>query len=165
MASYDDEVGVEETVEELPSDGASTLDYFLGTSPEESLTRDVEIKRLGLVFTLRSITDEAIQTCMRRSEKRQTKMEKQRGLTPERDMGRMEALIIVEACVEIKKDLGDGKYAEPVELTDDKLLAKWGPRPEDVINNWLLAGEKTQMADYATDLAGYSTNSVVEAGN
>ena len=163
MASYDDEVGVEEV--EVASDGASTLDFFLGANPEEALTKDYEVKRLGLTFTMRSITDEALQTCMKRSEKRQTKMEKQRGMAPERDMGKMESLVIVEACVEIKRDLGEGKYADPVVLTDEALLAKWGPRPEDVVNQWLLPGEKSQLADLITDLAGYSANAVVEAGN
>jgi len=164
MASYDDEAGVEEVVE-APTSGASTLDFFLSSDPEEALTKDVEVKRLGLVFTLRSISDEAIQMCMKRSEQRQTKAEKQRGIAPERDMGKMENLIIVEACAEIKKDLGDGKYADPVTLTDEALLAKWGPRPEDVINKWLLPGEKSQLADLVTDLAGYETNAIVEAGN
>ena len=163
MASYDDEVGVEEV--EVASDGASTLDFFLGANPEEGLTKDYEVKRLGVPFTMRSITDEALQTCMKRSEKRQTKMEKQRGMAPERDMGKMESLVIVEACVEIKRDLGEGKYADPVVLTDEALLAKWGPRPEDVVNQWLLPGEKSQLADLITDLAGYSANAVVEAGN
>ena len=165
MASYDDEVGVEEVVVEAPSDGSSTLDFFLSGDPEASLTKDVEVKRLGLMFTLRSISDEAIQTCMKRSEKRQTKSEKQRGIPPERDMGRMENLIIVESVVEIKKVLPDGKFADPVTLTDEALLAKWGPRPEDVVNQWLLSGEKSQMADLITDLAGYETNAIVEAGN
>ena len=164
MASYDDEVGVEEVVE-APLDGSSTLDFFLSGDPEAVLTKDVEVKRLGLVFTLSSITDEAIQTCMKRSEKRQSKSEKQRGIPPERDMSRMENLIIVESCTAIKKILSDGEYAEPVTLTDEALLAKWGPRPEDVVNKWLLSGEKSQLADMITDLAGYEANSVVEAGN
>ena len=164
MASYDDEVGVEDVVE-APANGASTLDFFLGGDPEEALTKDFKVKRLGLVFTLRSISDEAIQTCMKRSEKRQTKAEKQRGVAPERDMGKMEALILVESVQSMKKDLGDGNFAESVTLQDEALLAKWGPRPEDVINAWLLPGEKSQLADVVTDLAGYETNAIEEAGN
>ena len=164
MASYDDEAGVDDVVE-APSSGASTLDFFLSSDPEEALTKDFEVKRLGLVFTLRSISDEAIQVCMKRSEKRQTKAEKQRGITPERDMNKMESLILVESIESIKKDLGNGNYADPITLQDEALLAKWGPRPEDVINKWLLSGEKSQLADIVTDLAGYETNAVVEAGN
>jgi len=163
MASHDEEVGVEEVVESAP--GASTLDFFLGADPEQALTKDVMVKRLGLVFTLRSISDEAIQTCMKRSEKRQTKAEKQRGVAPERDMGKMESLVLVEAVQSMKKDLGDGNYAEPVTLQDEALLSKWGPRPEDVINTWLLPGEKSQLTEVVTDLAGYETDAILEAGN
>ena len=163
-----------EMVDSPGSTGLSTLDFFLTAEPEASVPRDVEVKRLGLIFTLHAIEDEAIRMCMKRSEKRQTKMEKQRGLTPERDTNLMEALIIVEACTGIKKRLvtteeakekGQQEFADPIALTDSRLLDKWGPRPQDVIDRWLLPGERAQLADIATDLAGYETNAVVEAGN
>jgi len=111
---------------------------------------------------------------MKRSEKRQTKMEKQRGMAPERDSALMESLVIVEACVGVKKRLlsqteaeatGKPEFAEAVQLTDTALLDRWGPRPHEVVMKWLLPGERTQLADVVTDLAGYETNAVVEAGN
>lgn len=169
------EVDEEVEVEEVPGSGvSSTLDYFLSAEPEAKVTKDVEVKRLGLVFTLSAIEDDALKTCMKRSEKRQTKMEKQRGLAPERDAALMEALVIVESCMEIKKRLvsheqavetGETEFASPVKLTDPQLIDRWGPRPHDVIIKWLLPGERSQLADTVTDLAGYETNSVVEAGN
>jgi hypothetical protein len=173
-----DDIDVEgEVVDAAPATAegaASTLDFFLGAEPEADFTRDIEIKRLGLVFTVKAIEDEALKNCMRRSEKRQTKMEKQRGMTPERDSALMESLVIVEACVGVKKRLrskdeatetGQPEFAAPVQLGDPALLDKWGPRPHEVINKWLLPGERSQLADVVTDLAGYESNAVVEAGN
>lgn len=174
VIEHDDDSEVEMVGGPIDSVGLSTLDFFLTAEPEAKVTRDVEVKRLGLVFTLRAIEDEAIRMCMKRSEKRQTKMEKQRGLTPERDTNLMEALVIVESCIGIKKRLfsseeaessGQPEFADPIALTDDRLLDKWGPRPQDVIDRWLLPGERAQLADIVTDLAGYETNAVVEAGN
>lgn len=163
-----------EIVEGTVASGPSTLDFFLTSEPETTVTRDVEVKRIGLVFVLSGIEDEALKVCMKRSEKRQTKMEKQRGMSPERDTGLMEALIIVESCVGVKKRLleaddakatGKPEFAEAVKLNDPALLEKWGPRPHDVLDKWLLPGERSQLADVATDLAGYEANAVVEAGN
>ena len=160
--------------EAVDMSGKSTLDFFLTSEPEADFTRDIEVKRLGLVFTVKAIEDEALKNCMKRSEKRQTKMEKQRGMAPERDSALMESLVIVEACVGVKKRLlsqteaeatGKPEFAEAVQLTDTALLDRWGPRPHEVIMKWLLPGERTQLADVVTDLAGYETNAVVEAGN
>lgn len=166
----------DDVIEEVgaPAGGASTLDFFLSSEPEADFTKDIEVKRIGLVFTMKSIEDDALRMCMKRAEKRQTKMEKQRGLSPERDGGLMESLIIVEACVGVKKRLhtkeeaeksGLPEFAEPVTLGDPALLEKWGPRPHDVVDKWLLSGERSQLADAVTDLAGYEANAVVEAGN
>lgn len=162
-------------VDEAPvGDASSTLDFFLTAEPEAKLTRDVEVKRLGMVFTLSAIEDEALRNCMKRSEKRQTKMEKQRGMTPERDAALMESLVIVESCIGVKKrrlsyskaqETGEAEFATPVMLSDPALLDKWGPRPHEVLDKWLLPGERSQLADTVTDLAGYETNAVVEAGN
>lgn len=166
-----------EVVDETPAvvePGQSTLDFFLTSEPEADFTREIEIKRLGLVFTVKAIEDEALKNCMKRAEKRQTKMEKQRGLAPERDGALMESLVIVESCVNVKKRLrthaeaeasSEPEFADPISLSDVALLDKWGPRPHDVVDRWLLPGERSQLADVVTDLAGYEANAVVEAGN
>ena len=57
------------------------------------------------------------------------------------------------------------EFADPISLSDAALLDKWGPRPHDVVDRWLLPGERSQLADVVTDLAGYEANAVVEAGN
>jgi hypothetical protein len=169
-----DDVIEDYEVEGVDVAGQSTLDFFLTSEPEADFTRDIEVKRMGLVFTVKAIEDEALKNCMKRSEKRQTKMEKQRGMTPERDSALMESLVIVEACVGVKKRLrtqaeaeatGKPEFADSVMLTDSALLDRWGPRPHEVIMKWLLPGERTQLADVVTDLAGYESNAVVEAGN
>jgi hypothetical protein len=170
-----EEYDVEADVDEAPvGDVSSTLDFFLSAEPEATLTKDFEVKRIGLVFTLSAIEDEALRNCMKRSEKRQTKMEKQRGIAPERDSALMESLVIVESCIGVKKRLcsaaeaaetGAPEFASSVKLTEPSLLDKWGPRPHQVVDKWLLPGERSQLADTVTDLAGYETNAVVEAGN
>jgi hypothetical protein len=176
MKNHIDEVEGE-VVDEAPvvvGSGQSTLDFFLTSEPEADATREIEIKRLGLVFTVKAIEDEALKNCMKRAEKRQTKMEKQRGVAPERDAALMESLVIVEACVNVKKRLqskaeaeanNKPEFADSVSLSDVALLDRWGPRPHNVVDRWLLPGERSQLADVVTDLAGYESNAVVEAGN
>jgi hypothetical protein len=162
---------VEAKVEGL-EDSPSTLDFFLSAQPDLDITRTVEVRRIGLAFKLRGISDEAMQTCMKRAEKRQTKMEKARGIAPERDSAMLEKLIIVEATVsichrlcdaEVAKEQGKREWAAPLSLRDSKLLTVHGPRPEDFLERWLLPGERTQLADVVTDLTGFDMNALVDA--
>lgn len=170
--------------EEIPNDAPeteataaidnATLDFFLSADAEAEQLQTLELKRLGVVFTIHDINDEQLNRCIKRAEARQTKQDKARGVAPERDRTKMENLIIVEGTKYIQKRLrsveeaaetGQPEFADKLELRDERLLAKNGPRPEDFLSKWLLPGERTQLADLITDLSGYESGAVVAAGN
>lgn len=162
--------------------GNATLDFFLGQTPDRKVFADREIKRIGLLFRLEALDEAAFKRNMKRSEKKQTKQEKLRGMAPERDGAQLEKLMIVDSCLFIAKrimsdeeaekqgrtrvipnELGDEveviwPYGDELSLRDETLLSKWGPRPEDFLTNWLYPGERTALADLVTDLSGFGVD-------
>lgn len=175
LAGFDHEdTFVEEDEKSEIVNANPTLDFFLSANPDEETTEQFEVKRLGVRFTVRNINDEELERCLKRSESRQTKQDKARGIQPERDRVKMEVLVITEATKHIEhrllsaeeaKATGQDEFGPILDIRDERLLTRWGPRPEDFIKKWLNSGERTQLADLITDLAGFESGAVVNAGN
>jgi hypothetical protein len=137
---------------ELPTEVAeSALETMLSSTPQDAPQEKFVVKRLKFTVTLQGISERAIDTVGRRSERAPTKSERARGIfANQRDASRFNLLLVAEGMVD-------------PELTNPQLLAKYGPRPEDVVKTWFLPGEIVQMADTVMDLSGYGEEAVVRA--
>lgn len=130
----------------------SALDVMLSSAPQEMPTEKTVISRLKLTVTLRGVTERQIDAIGKRSERQPTKSERARGIfSTQRDGAKFNLLLVAEGL-------------EDPDLTNRELLARFGPRPEDVVKQWFLPGEIVQMADVVMDLSGYSEEAVTRAG-
>jgi hypothetical protein len=129
----------------------SALEAMLSSTPQAAPTESYKIKRLGFAVMLQGISERQIDLIGRRSERSPSKTERGRGVFgQQRDINKFNLLLVTEGMLD-------------PDLTNRDLMAKFGPRPEDVVRQWFLPGEIIQLADLVMDLSGYSDEAVKKA--
>jgi hypothetical protein len=118
-------------------------DDFIIRRPDGSLTAKIR---------LRGIPEDEMDLLAARCWRTPTDQEKKAGVTATlvRDMSRLKRLTTGAGMI------------QPL-VTDSRLLAKYGPRPEDVVTNWLLTGEIDKISDAVNDLSGWSEDALTKA--
>jgi hypothetical protein len=134
-----------------PHEAQSALDAMLTSEPQQAPSERYILKRLGFTVTLTGISEREIDQIGRRSERQPSRSEKARGLvTAQRDIAKFNLLLVASGMTD-------------PDLSHAELRAKYGQRPEDIVQAWFLPGEIVQMADMVMDLSGYSDEAVVRA--
>lgn len=96
--------------------------------------KDVHMKRLGVDFRVKAIDNKTLS---------RIRQQATFGKKSEIDRDKFFALIVVHGCI-------TPNWADPV------LVSKFGPTPADVVNNRLLPGEITKLAEEILSLSGFS---------
>jgi hypothetical protein len=141
-----------------PAEAAASLDLMLSAEdvpppPTEVFEMAELAARLGaesFTVELRALSEPELEAIGRRSERRPTAEERERGVLRPRDMSIMWATTVSEAMV-------------TPDLTNSSLLQKYGPTPRHVVQRWFLPGEIQKLAEAVTDLTGWSEGSVARA--
>lgn len=111
-------------------------------------------KRMGIEsfsVTLRGLSDPELQQCSDRAVKPPTKQQRKLGMTQGGpDPARLKRLLIAVATIDPN-------------LSDQRLLERYGPTTEHVVQRWFLPGEIDALSEVVNDLTGYGGGAVERA--
>ena len=131
-----------------PSTAQDLLELLLSAEAPPSFPEQEYVvlradRSMHVKVRLRGLSDLEMERIGERCFRDATPREKKLGAGDQvRDQARLARLTVTEAMVHPP-------------LTDPRVLAKWGPTPEDVVKQWFLPGEIDKMGDQVNDLSGW----------